>query len=83
MFFERIPTGLSILQMTHGACSYAVYTAIFNWLRFPAVSVPCGFVDGLPVGMQIVGRPGSEATIMRLANAFLEAFPFDTRPPGF
>jgi aspartyl-tRNA(Asn)/glutamyl-tRNA(Gln) amidotransferase subunit A len=58
--------------------SYSVYTGLFNLLKFPAVSVPCGFVDGL----QIVGFPGSDAKILRLARAFLEAFPRRERPPG-
>lgn len=37
----------------------------------PAISVPCGFTDdGLPVGVQIVGRRGGDAALLRLANAF-------------
>jgi aspartyl-tRNA(Asn)/glutamyl-tRNA(Gln) amidotransferase subunit A len=54
---------------------YTSHTHMFNWLGFPAVSVPCGFVDGLPVGLQIVSLPGREATIFRVANAFQKAFP--------
>lgn len=67
----------------HGtfAPDYCSHTWMFNWLAFPAVSVPCGFVDGLPVGLQIVGPPGSDARIMRLAAAFQKAFPCDERPP--
>jgi Asp-tRNA(Asn)/Glu-tRNA(Gln) amidotransferase A subunit family amidase len=63
-----------------GMDGYAVCTAMFNWLAFPAVSVPCGFVDGLPVGLQIVGPPGSDPTILGLANAILQAFPRAERP---
>lgn len=77
----RIPTGMSLVEGGPGPHSYTVYTAMFNWLRFPAVSVPCGFVDGLPVGLQIVGPPGSDATVLRLAHAFTQAFPQDRRPP--
>lgn len=64
-----------------GMDGYAVNTAMFNWLAFPAASVPCGFVDGLPVGLQIVGPPGSDPVILRLAHAFLQAFPRLERPP--
>ena len=59
---------------------YTSHTFMFNWLGFPAASVPCGFVDGLPVGLQIVGWPGSDDKILRAANAFLQAFPRSERP---
>jgi Asp-tRNA(Asn)/Glu-tRNA(Gln) amidotransferase A subunit family amidase len=59
---------------------YCSHTWMFNWLAFPAVSVPCGFVDGLPVGLQIVGPPGSDAKVMRTAVAFQKAFPRHERP---
>jgi amidase len=40
----------------------------------PAISVPCGFTDeGLPVGLQIVGRRGDDAGVLRLARAFEDA----------
>jgi aspartyl-tRNA(Asn)/glutamyl-tRNA(Gln) amidotransferase subunit A len=54
---------------------YTSHTHMFNWLGFPAASIPCGFVDGLPVGLQLIGLPGSETTIFRVANAFQSAFP--------
>lgn len=62
--------------------SYCSHTDMFNWLRFPAVSVPAGFVDGLPVGLQIAGPPGSDATIFRVAQTVLHAFPQGRRPPS-
>ncbi len=67
----------------HGmfAPHYTSHTHMFNWLGWPAVSVPCGFVDGLPVGLQIIGKPGSEAAIMRAANAFQRSQPELPRPP--
>jgi aspartyl-tRNA(Asn)/glutamyl-tRNA(Gln) amidotransferase subunit A len=64
-----------------GLDGFAIYTAMFNWLALPAVSVGCGFLDGLPVGLQIVGPPGSDPKILRLAHAFRQAFPQDQRPP--
>ncbi|CAM3694374.1 MULTISPECIES: Asp-tRNA(Asn)/Glu-tRNA(Gln) amidotransferase subunit GatA [Paenibacillus] len=36
----------------------------------PAVSVPCGFADGMPVGMQIIGKAFDESTVLRVAHAF-------------
>lgn len=59
---------------------YTSHTHMFNWLGFPAVNVPAGFVNGLPIGLQIVGPPRSEAKIFRLAQAFLKAFPRPERP---
>lgn len=63
------------------APAYCSHTMMFNWLGFPAVSVPCGFVDGLPVGLQIAAWPGREDVVLRIANAFQQAFPRDERPP--
>lgn len=59
---------------------YCSHTMIFNWLGFPAVSVPCGFVDGLPVGLQIAAWHGREDLVLRVANAFQRAFPCAERP---
>ena len=81
VFATRIPTGKSIIDLTPGAASYTAYCGLFNWLKLTSVSVPCGFVDGLPVGLQIVGPSGSDAKILRLAQAFLLAFPRKERPP--
>jgi aspartyl-tRNA(Asn)/glutamyl-tRNA(Gln) amidotransferase subunit A len=47
-------------------------TLMFNRLGFPAATVPAGFVEAMPVGVQIVGRPNSEARILQLAHAFLK-----------
>ena len=60
---------------------YCSHTMIFNWLGFPAVSVPCGFVDGLPVGLQIACLPGREDKVLRVAEAFQQAFGRHERPP--
>jgi amidase/aspartyl-tRNA(Asn)/glutamyl-tRNA(Gln) amidotransferase subunit A len=69
--------------ISHGtfAPTYVSHTVLFNLLGFPAVSVPCGFVDGLPVGLQIIGPPGREGVILRAASAFQNLFPRNERPP--
>jgi len=40
----------------------------FNLTGLPAVSVPCGLAGGMPVGLQIAGRPWDEATLLRIAQ---------------
>ncbi|GGO07620.1 Asp-tRNA(Asn)/Glu-tRNA(Gln) amidotransferase subunit GatA [Saccharibacillus kuerlensis] len=36
----------------------------------PAISIPCGFEDGMPVGLQIIGKPFDEQTVLRVSHAF-------------
>jgi amidase len=51
-------------------------------LRAPAISVPCGFSpEGLPVGLQIVGRAGCDFEVLRLAHAFEQATRHALRRP--
>jgi amidase len=45
-------------------------TMIFDHTHHPALSIPCGARDGLPVGMMLVGRHWEEATLYRAAQAF-------------
>jgi aspartyl-tRNA(Asn)/glutamyl-tRNA(Gln) amidotransferase subunit A len=56
----------------------------FNMLNFvPAASIPCGFTRaGLPVGLQIVGRPGRDADVLQLAAAFERARPWANNRPA-
>jgi hypothetical protein len=61
---------------------YTSHTHMFNWLGFPAINVPAGFIDGLPIGLQIVGPPRSEAKIFRVAHAFLKSIPEARTPKG-
>ena len=50
-----------------------ICTIPVNIAGIPAMSVPAGFVDGLPVGMQIMGRPLGEETILRAAYTYEQA----------
>jgi len=60
------------------------FTVAFNLSGQPAASVPCGFSrDGLPVGLQIVGRCAQEATVLRASAAFEEARPWRDKIPPF
>ena len=48
----------------------------------PAASVPCGFTkDGLPIGLQLVGRRFDDATVLRAAAAFEKAHPWAGKKP--
>jgi aspartyl-tRNA(Asn)/glutamyl-tRNA(Gln) amidotransferase subunit A len=58
-------------------------TRPFNALGLPAVSLPCGATaDGRPLGVQIVGRPFDEATVLCLAHAVEQAGGAPARPSG-
>src|SRR5690349_9930080 len=56
--------------------SWTAFTYPFNVSGQPAATVPCGSVDGLPVGLQIVGRRGNDALVLRAAAAFEAAHPW-------
>jgi len=56
---------------------------LISALENPAISVPCGFTDeGLPVGLQIVGRHRDEWSVLQLANAFERATNLGRRKPA-
>jgi amidase len=55
--------------LTHGLQMIGI-TAPFDLTHHPAMSIPCGLSDGLPVGMMLVGRHFDEPTIYRAAHAF-------------
>jgi aspartyl-tRNA(Asn)/glutamyl-tRNA(Gln) amidotransferase subunit A len=50
-----------------------VFTVPANLAGLPAVSLPCGLAGGLPVGLQLLGRPFDEATLVRAGAAFQDA----------
>ncbi len=58
-------------------------TAPFNVTGLPALSLPCGFTRaGLPVGLQLVGRPFDESTVLRAGHAYEQATAWHERRPS-
>jgi aspartyl-tRNA(Asn)/glutamyl-tRNA(Gln) amidotransferase subunit A len=58
------------------------FTRPFNLSGHPACALPCGFTaGGLPIGMQLVGRPFDEATVLRAADGFQRLTDFHARRP--
>jgi aspartyl-tRNA(Asn)/glutamyl-tRNA(Gln) amidotransferase subunit A len=64
-----------------GVYERASYTAPYNLTGSPALAVPIGFENGLPLGFQIAGRPFDEATVLRIGHAFEQATDFHRRRP--
>ena len=62
---------------------WSPYTYPFNLTQQPAASMPSGLArNGLPMGVQIVGAPRADATVLRAAHVIEQAMPMP-RPPGF
>ena len=59
------------------------FTPLVNVTGQPAASVPFGVVDGLPVGIQLIGPPAGEAVLFRLAAQLEEARPWAGLLPRF
>jgi aspartyl-tRNA(Asn)/glutamyl-tRNA(Gln) amidotransferase subunit A len=59
-----------------------VFTITINLAGIPALSLPCGFSStGLPIGLQIIGKPFDEETILRVAHAFEQQTDYHRRKP--
>jgi aspartyl-tRNA(Asn)/glutamyl-tRNA(Gln) amidotransferase subunit A len=59
-----------------------IYTISVNLAGLPALSLPCGFDgDGMPIGLQIIGKHFDETTILRLAYAYEQATEWHKRKP--
>ncbi|MDI7275570.1 MAG: Asp-tRNA(Asn)/Glu-tRNA(Gln) amidotransferase subunit GatA [Anaerolineae bacterium] len=59
-----------------------IYTLSLNLAGLCGISVPCGFADGLPVGLQILGRAFDEATILHAAYAYEQSTEWHTCHPA-
>src|SRR6202522_1783079 len=61
-----------------------IYTIGANLAGLPGLSLPCGFVDGLPMGLQLIGPHFSEAKLLNAAHRFQESTDWHRRsPPGY
>lgn len=69
------------VKMSTGG-AFASLTMPFNLAGVPAMSMPCGFTaEGLPIGLQIAGRPFDEATVLRVGHAYECATEWHRRRP--
>ena len=68
---KRVPYRLTLIP----------FNSPWSCLGLPVASVPCGFVDELPVGLALAGRPGGDATVLRAAQAFQRATDWHERRP--
>jgi aspartyl-tRNA(Asn)/glutamyl-tRNA(Gln) amidotransferase subunit A len=70
---EQVPYRLTVIP----------FNSPWSCLGLPVTSVPCGFVDGLPIGFSLVGRRGEDATVLEAARTFQRLTDWhERRPPG-
>ncbi|MDP9368302.1 MAG: amidase [Chloroflexota bacterium] len=81
-----VPADRLVVEHSDGpeplGAAYTRLTVPFNATGQPALSVPCGFDEsGLPVGLQLVGRPFAEATLCRIGHAYEQTTRWHLRLP--
>jgi aspartyl-tRNA(Asn)/glutamyl-tRNA(Gln) amidotransferase subunit A len=77
---ESVPGIESKEHALTGLAGRISFTGPFNLAGTPALSVPCGFSSaGMPMGLQIVGRPFAEETVLRVAHAYEQATEWHNR----
>ena len=84
--FPHCPTGapITVDGETTDYWPLATHSAVFNYTGHPAVAIPCGSDrDGLPIGLQLVGRRWSEARLLAVAQAVAPIAGGFVRPPGY
>jgi aspartyl-tRNA(Asn)/glutamyl-tRNA(Gln) amidotransferase subunit A len=60
-----------------------IFTISVNLAGLPALALPCGFDNaGLPIGLQVIGRPFEEATVLRVGYAYEQATDWHRRRPA-
>ena len=79
---ESVPGVQSKEQSMANLKARISFTGPFNLAGVPAICVPCGFTEsGLPLGIQVVGKPFAEETLFRVAHAYEQATDWHTRRP--
>ena len=77
-------TGVIINGKNMTPSGWLPFTYPFNMSGHPAASIPCGWTsDGLPIGMQIVGKRFDELTVLQVSKAFEELAPWQDKRPTF
>jgi len=70
-------------DVSSDALAWQPYTYPFNLSGHPAASIPCGWSkDGLPIGMQIVGKRLDDLTVLQVSQAFEEIAPWQDKRPN-
>ena len=59
-----------------------IYTIALNLAGLPGMSVPCGFAEGLPVGMQLIGNYFSEARLLNVAHRYQQVTDWHCQRPA-
>jgi aspartyl-tRNA(Asn)/glutamyl-tRNA(Gln) amidotransferase subunit A len=78
----RVPAPTADQDAVTMAQHLTAFTAPFNLTGFPAVSLPCGFTeDGLPIGLQVVGRRWEEGLVLQVAHQYQLATDWHLRVP--
>jgi aspartyl-tRNA(Asn)/glutamyl-tRNA(Gln) amidotransferase subunit A len=80
---EQSATDIQINGVTENSGAALLrLTRTFNLTGLPAVSLPCGFSsDGLPLSLQLVGKPFEEGMILRIAHAYQQMTDWHRREP--
>jgi len=94
LFFDEyevllLPTTAAVAARMEGLNSAAYaprltrFTAPFNLTGLPALTIPCGFSEGMPVGLQIVGGAWQESKVLQAGHAFEQVTEWHTHHPKF
>ena len=66
----KLEAGLTFKDLVRRSAAAGQNTSPFNLSGHPALNLPCGLRDGLPIGLQLVGRRWKESTLFQVAYAF-------------